>query len=140
LPLTTVLLADLPRMLEDMRASVLQPHPDIRIVRGAAPDRDLVAAAAAAGALAVVVTRRDPADLADIDPRLAQAAGISIVAVAPDGASACVHVLRAEVARLEDVSAAEILRALAAARPIGERAEGADEQLQGSGSTQTGRW
>ena len=34
LALTTVLLADLPRMLEDMIANVLQPHPDIRIVRG----------------------------------------------------------------------------------------------------------
>jgi hypothetical protein len=121
LPLTAVLLADLPRMLEDMIASVLQSHPDFRIIRGAAPDRDLIAAAATAGAHAVVVTRRDPTDLADIDPRLAQAAGISIVALAPDGASACVHVLRAEVVRLEDVSAKEILRALAAAGPIGGR-------------------
>jgi hypothetical protein len=138
LPLTTVLLADLPRMLEDMIASVLQPHPDIRIVRGAAPDRDLIAGATAAGAHAVVVTRRDPADLSDIDPRLARAAHISIVAVAPDGASACVHTLRAEVARLDDVSAAEILRALAVS-PAKDADSRGDEEPRAKSSTQPGR-
>jgi hypothetical protein len=138
LPLTTVLLADLPRMLEDMIASVLQPHPDIRIVRGAAPDRDLVAAATAAGAHAIVVTRRDPADLSDIDPRLARAARISIVAVAPDGASACVHTLRADVARLDDVSAAEILRALAVS-PAEDADPRGDEKPRANSSTQPGR-
>ena len=124
--LTTVLLADLPRMLEDMIASVLQPHSDIRIVRGSAHDRDLIAAVTAADAHAVVVTRRDPANLDDIDPRLGQAARISIVTLAPDGTSAYLHALRAEATRLEDVSAREILRALAATHPIGRRDEGAD--------------
>jgi hypothetical protein len=138
LPLTTVLLADLPRMLEDMIASVLQPHPDIRIIRGAAPDRDLIAGATAAGAHAVVVTRRDPADLSDIDPRLARAARISIVAVAPDGASACVHTLRAEAARLDDVSAAEILRALAVS-PAKDADPRGDEEPRAKSSTQPGR-
>jgi hypothetical protein len=143
LAVTTVLLADLPRMLEDMIAGVLQPHSDIRIVRGSAHDRDLIAAATAAGAHAVVVTRRDPASLDDIDPRLAQALRISIVALAPDGTSACVHALRSEATRLEDVSAREILRALAATRSIGGRDEGADaradERRHGSGSTRQGR-
>jgi hypothetical protein len=143
LALTIVLLADLPRMLEDMIASVLQPHSDIRIVRGSAHDRDLIAAVSGADAHAVVVTRRDPANLDDIDPRLGQASRISIVALAPDGTSACVHALRAEATRLEDVSAREILRALAATHPIGRRDEGADasadERRQESGSTPQGR-
>jgi hypothetical protein len=143
LALTTVLLADLPRMLEDMIASVLQPHSDIQIVRGSAHDRDLIAAVIAADAHAVVVTRRDPASLDDIDPRLGQVSRISIVALAPDGTSACVHALRAEATRLEDVSAREILRALAAMHPIGGRCEGADasadERRQESGSTRQGR-
>jgi hypothetical protein len=143
LALTTVLLADLPRMLEDMIASVLQPHPDIRIVRGSAHDRDLIAAITATDAHAVVVTRRDPASLDDIDPRLAQASRISIVALAPDGTSACVHALRAEATRLEDVSAREILRALAATHSIGGHDDGADasadDRHQESGSTRQGR-
>ncbi len=143
MPPTTVLLADLPRMLEDMIASVLQPHPDIRIIRGAAHDQDVIAAATAAGANAVVVTRRDPASLDEVAPRLAQAARISIVALATDGTSACVHSLRAEATRLDDVSAGEILRALAAARPLGGRKEGldpcGDEAGQGSSSIPQGR-
>jgi hypothetical protein len=143
LAVTTVLLADLPRMLEDMIASVLQPHSDIRIVRGSAHDRDLIAAAIAAGAHAVVVTRRDPASLDDVDPRVAQASRISIVALAPDGTSACVHALRAEATRLEDVAAREILRALAATHSIGGRDEStnasADEGREENSSTQQGR-
>jgi hypothetical protein len=143
LAFTTVLLADLPRMLEDMIASVLQPHSDIRIVRGSAHDRDLIAAVTVADAQAVVVTRRDPASLDDVDPRLGQASRISIIALAPDGTSACVHTLRAEASRLEDVSAREILRALADTHSIGGRDEGADasadERRQESGSTRQGR-
>src|SRR5262245_32228026 len=130
-------------MLEDMIASVLQPHSDIRIVRGSAHDRDLIAAVTSADAHAVVVTRRDPASLLDIDPRLEHASRISIVALAPDGTSACVHAFRAEATRLEDVSAREILRALAATHPIARRDEGADasadERRQESGSTPQGR-
>ncbi len=119
LPLTTVLLADLPRMLEDMVSSVLEPHPDVRVVRGAAHDRDLIRAAAACGARVVVVTRRDPADLEEVDPHLAQAAAVSIVAIAADGAWACFYRLRPDVTRLEDLSTAKVLAALASATPIG---------------------
>jgi hypothetical protein len=119
LSVTTVLLVDLPRMLEEMICSVLKPHSDIRVICGAAANGGLVAAAAAAGAQVVVVTRRDPANLAEVDPHLTQAAAVSVLALAPDGAAACLHALRADSARLEDVSAAEILRALAASRPVG---------------------
>ena len=119
MPLTTVLLADLPRMLEDMVSSLLEPHPDVRVVRGAAQDQDLIRAAAACGARVVVVTRRDPADLEEVDPRLAQAAAVSIVAIAADGAWACLYRLRPDVTRLEDLSTAKVLAALASATPIG---------------------
>src|SRR5262245_24288238 len=91
LPPTTGLLADLPRMLEDMVSSVLEPQPDIRVVRGEAHERDLIAAAAASGAHVVVVTRRDPANLAEVDPHLARAASVSIIALAADGAWACLY-------------------------------------------------
>lgn len=116
--LRTVLLADLPAMLEDLMVSLLKSRPNLKVIRGAAANGDLVAAAAAAQAQAVVVTRRDPTDLGAVDPRLAQAANLSIVALAPDGASACLHVLRSEAARLDDVSAEEILGALAVSHPI----------------------
>jgi|SRR5262245_36779910 len=112
----TVLLADLPRMLEDMISSVLQPLPDIRVVRGSVHDRDLISAAAEAGAQVVVVTRRNPSDLAELDLRLAQAATVSIFALAPDGAWACLHTMRPETTRLEDFS---IVAALATATPMG---------------------
>jgi hypothetical protein len=114
---TTVLLAGLPRMLEDMISSVLKPHSDIRVISGAVQDNDLVAAASAAGAQVVVVTRRDPANLADVDPRLARAAMVSIIAIAPDAASACLHALRSDSAHIDDVSAEEILRALGVGAP-----------------------
>jgi hypothetical protein len=118
LPLTTVLLNDLPPMLEDMISSLLQPLPDIRVVRGSAHERDLIAAAAEAGAQVVMVVRRDPMNLAEVDQRLAQAATFSIFALAPDGAWACSHKLRPEATRLEDFS---IVAALTAATPQGRR-------------------
>jgi hypothetical protein len=119
LPITTVLLADLPRMLEDMVSSVLEAQPNIRVVRGEARDCDLVSAAAACGAHAVVVTRGDPANLAEVDRHLARAASVSIIALAADGAWACLYTLKPDVTRLEDLSTAKVLAALAAATPIG---------------------
>jgi hypothetical protein len=116
---TTVLLAGLPRMLEDMVSSLLEPHPDIHVVRGEARDRDLISAAAAAGARVVVVTRRDPANLTEVDPHLALAATVSIIALSADGAWACLYTLKPDVTRLEDLSTAKVLAALASATPIG---------------------
>jgi hypothetical protein len=106
-------------MLEDMVSSVLQPHPDIRVVHGTAHDKDLIGAAAEAGAQVVVVTRCDPADLAEVDPRLGRAAMVSIIALAPDGAWACLYTLQPDVTRIEDLSTAKVLAALATATPIG---------------------
>jgi hypothetical protein len=106
-------------MLEDMVSSVLEAQPNIRVVRGEARDCDLVSAAAACGAHAVVVTRGDPANLAEVDRHLARAASVSIIALAADGAWACLYTLKPDVTRLEDLSTAKVLAALAAATPIG---------------------
>jgi DNA-binding NarL/FixJ family response regulator len=117
--LTTVLLADLPPMLEDTVRSVLQSRPDLEVIRASTRDQDLIDAAAAAGAHVVVVTRRDPADLWAVDPRLAQAAAVSVIALSPNGAWACLHKLHPAATRLEDLSTAQILAALAATAPMG---------------------
>ena len=119
LPLMTVLLADLPPMLEDMMSSVLKERSDLRVIRGATNGRKLIDAAVAAAAPVVVVARRNPADLEPIDPYLANAAKISVVALALDGASACLHTFKPTSQRLDDVSAEQILRVIAGATPMG---------------------
>jgi len=118
----TVLLADLPPMLEDMMSSVLKECSGLRVIRGAANATNngkLIDAAVAAGASVVVVARRDPTDLGSIDSYLANAANVSVVALALDGASACLHAFTPTGQRLDDVSAEQILRAIAGAAPIG---------------------
>jgi DNA-binding NarL/FixJ family response regulator len=115
----TVLLADLPPMLEDMMSSVLKERSDLRVIRGATDGRKLIDAAVAAAAPVVVVARRNPADLEPIDPYLANAARISVVALALDGASACLHTFKPTSQRLDDVSTEQILRVIAGATPMG---------------------
>jgi len=119
LPITTVLLADLPPMLEDMMSSVLKGRSDLRVIRGATNDRKLINDAAAAGASVVVVARRNPVDLESIDPYLANAANVSVVALALDGTSACLHAFKPTGQLLEDVSAEQIFTAIEAAAPMG---------------------
>ena len=114
MPRKTVLLADLPATLEDLMVSMFENRPNLKVVRGAAADGDLAMAAAAANAQVVVVTRRDPANLGAVDPRLERAAGISIIALAPHGTTACVHVLRTDATKLEDVSTEDIFTVLEA--------------------------
>jgi hypothetical protein len=119
LPLITVLLADLPPMLEDMMSSVLKERPDLRVIRGTTKNSKLVDAAVSAGASVVVVARSNPADLESIDPYLANAANVSMVALAFDGASACLYALKSTGQRFEDVSAEQLLTVIAGAAPIG---------------------
>jgi hypothetical protein len=121
LPLTTVLLADLPPMLEDMMSSVLKERSDLRVIRSATKNRKLIGAAVAAGASVVVVARRDPAALESIDPYLADAGTVSVVALALDGACACLHTFKPTKQQLDDVSTEQILAAIARTTPI-ERA------------------
>ena len=68
----TVLLTDLPPMLDDLLVDLLGSRPDLKVVRAAAAG-DLAAAAFAAKAEVVVVAHRDPADLDAIDAKLARA-------------------------------------------------------------------
>ncbi len=115
----TVLLADLPPMIEDMMLSVLKERPDLRVVRGTTNNCKLVDAAVAAGASVVVVARRNPADRESIDPCLANAANVSVVALALDGTSACLHAFKLTGLRFDDVSAEQILTLIAGAAPMG---------------------
>ncbi|MBR0820210.1 hypothetical protein [Bradyrhizobium liaoningense] len=109
---TIVLLADLPPMLEDMVSSVLKGRSDLQVVRGTSKGSRLINSAIAAGAPVVVVARSDPADLASIDPYLAEASNVSVVAVALDGASACTHAFKPTRKPIDDVSAEQILSAI----------------------------
>jgi DNA-binding NarL/FixJ family response regulator len=119
LPPTVVLLADLAPMLEDTMSSVLKERSDLRVIRGATNNREFVNAAVAAGASVVVVARRNPIDLQSIDPYLANAANVSMLALALDGTSACLHAFKPTGQRLEDVSAEQILTAIAGVTPMG---------------------
>jgi hypothetical protein len=119
LPLITVLLADLPPLIEDMMSSILKERPDLRVIRGTTNNCKLIDAAVAAGASVVVVARRNPVDRESIDPHLANAGNVSVVALALDGTSACLHAFKPTGQRLDDVSAEQILTAIAGAAPTG---------------------
>jgi hypothetical protein len=106
-------------MLEDMMSSVLKQRLDVRVIRGATKNRELIDAAVAAGASVVVVARRIPVDLESIDPYLARAANVSVVALALDGTSACLHAFKPTGHRLEDVSTEQILTLIAGSASMG---------------------
>jgi len=105
----TVLLADLPPMLEDMVSTVFRDRSDIEVIHGAEYGPKLIDVAVGAGAPFVVMSRHDPSNLASIDPYLANAAKVSIVALALDGASAFFHTFTPSKEDLEEVSAERIL-------------------------------
>jgi hypothetical protein len=115
---TTVLLADLPPMLEDMVSSVLQEESALRVIRGG--KGSLLDAAVAADADVVVTARTDPADIASFDPRLAIAARMSVLALSLDGTTACLHAPRPAPRKIDDVSADQILTAIAQAASRGQ--------------------
>jgi hypothetical protein len=115
---TTVLLADLPPLLEDMMSSLLEGHFTINMARGIDRDFNLINAAAEAGAPVVVVARRNPSDLTSIDSYLANAVNVSVVAVALDGTSACLHAFNAAGCELADVSAEQLFMAIAGAATL----------------------
>jgi hypothetical protein len=106
-------------MLEDMMSSVLNERSELQVIRGATNGRKLIDAAVAHRAPVVVVARPNPTDLKSIDPYLANAAKVSVVALALDGTSACLHAFKPTGQRLDDVSAEQILTAIAGAPPMG---------------------
>jgi hypothetical protein len=111
----TILLADLPPLLEDMVSNVLKRHFDLRVIRGTKSGCTLLSEAVEAGAAVVVVAQDNPSDLSSIDPCLANAAQVSVIAIALDGASACLHAFRPVEQNFEDVSAEQIIAAIAGA-------------------------
>lgn len=112
----TLLLADLPRLLEDIVGSVLEGA-DVVLIRGRT-DGDLAKAARAAGADVVVVSRPDPADLACVDPAMARLAGLTVLAMAPEAQTACLHRCQCQTVRVGEVSATGVLTALRAADAV----------------------
>jgi hypothetical protein len=112
----TILLADLPPMLEDVVSNVLRRHFDLRVTRAAKRAKrgcSLLNEAVEAGSSVVVVVQDNPADLSSFDPYLANAAQVSVVAIALDGSSACLHAFKPSSQKLEDVSAQQIVTAIA---------------------------
>jgi hypothetical protein len=102
-----------------MVRSVLAGHFAVRMDHEAGTGCKLINAAVDAGAPVVVVARRNPADLSSIDPYLANAANVSVVAVALDGTSACLHAFKPARQNIEDVSADQIFTTIASAAMAG---------------------
>ena len=113
MPPITVILADLPPMLEDLVSTVLKRHFDLRVSRAAKRGCRLLSEAVEVGSPVVVVVQDNPYDLSSFDPCLANATQVSVIAIALDGASACLHSFKPVVQKLEDVSAEQMVAAIA---------------------------
>jgi UDP-N-acetylmuramyl pentapeptide synthase len=111
----TVLLADLPHLLEDVVGNVFEGVADIRLVRNPDSGQDIAAAALEAGADAVVVAREDPESTADIDRRMVGLASLTVLALTPTGDRAWVHRFRCDATPLGELSAISVLAAVRAA-------------------------
>ena len=59
-----------------------------------------------------MVANGDPAALDAVDPALGWAASLSVLAIAPDGRSACIHRIRLETQVVKDVTQQTIVAAL----------------------------
>ena len=112
----TVLLADLPRLLDEIVSSAFEEAKEFRLVRDrrSGSGSNLAEAALAVGADVIVVARDGPGDLDSIDRHLAGLVGLSILALAPAGDDACLYFCRCESTFLPDVSSSSLLRALLA--------------------------
>jgi hypothetical protein len=117
---TTVLLADLRPLLEDIVYQLLQGCPNLQIIRGSAKGRGLAAAAAAAEARLVVVSCADPANLQAVGEDFAHAASLSVFALNEDGSSGCLHSVQCATTRFDDLSSAALMVALGVAAPKGQ--------------------
>ena len=99
----TIMLTDLPPHSVTFWRDLLGGQPNVTLVIRD-PEGDLIAASAAAKAKVVVVASSDPTDLEAIDPALGWAANLSILAIASDGRSACIHRIRSETQVLKDLT------------------------------------
>jgi hypothetical protein len=108
----TILMADLPKLLEDVLGHLLVARPEVALISGSVQGSGVADAALAVGADVVVVTSRDPTDLAALDGQLARLASLSVLALNADGAWACVHSLHPSMTRIDDISGAQLVSAL----------------------------
>jgi hypothetical protein len=108
----TVLLADLPRLLDDIVSGVLGDTEGIRLVRNPRTGGNLASAALGVGADVVVVARVDPGDLASIDQHLAALTGRSLLALAPTSDSAWLYCCRCEAMQLPELSTTSLREAV----------------------------
>jgi hypothetical protein len=109
----TVLLFELPKMLEDIVLAVLQEHPEFRALRNVASATGPMAAALREGASVVILSHRTPEDLAALDPDLTRATAVKLLALHPNGASACLHTLLPTMSLVDDVSESRLTAVLA---------------------------
>ncbi len=107
----TLLLADLPQLLEDLLREELGATDGVALIGDRQTDGDLTRAAREAGANIIVVTRDDPANLAEVDPLMARVAGLSVLAMTPAGDAAWLHRCWYEAIPLREFSAASMLAA-----------------------------
>ena len=108
----TIMLANSPSLLRDLLADLLKDHPEVPVVIRDHEEGGLIAASVAAKAGVVVAANGDPAALDAIDPALGWAASLSVLAIAPDGRSACIHRIRLETQVVKDVTQQRIVAAL----------------------------
>src|SRR5262245_47159596 len=98
----TVLLADLPRLLEDIVSGALQDDERLRLVHNSRTGGDLAAAALAVDADVLVVARENPGEPASIDQHMAGLAGRFLLALSPAGDAAWLCRCRYEATQLPE--------------------------------------
>jgi hypothetical protein len=108
----TVLLADLPCLLDDIISGALEGDEGVRLVRNARTGGNLAAAALGVHADVIVVTRKDPGDLASIDQHMAGLAGRSLLALRPAGDCAWLYCCRCEATQLRELSMTTLLEVM----------------------------
>jgi hypothetical protein len=108
----TIVLAGLSPLLEDLIVHLLRAHPGASIVRGIINGTSLVDVAFKEQADVIIVSHERACDLAALDHGLASLTALSIVALTPDGGSACIHRLVPQAVLMKAVSGHEILELL----------------------------
>ena len=113
----TVLLADLPHLLDDIVSGVLEDIEAAHLVRNPQTEGDLAAAALRVDADVVVVAREDPGDLTNIDRHVAALAGRSLLALTLTGDGAWLYCCRCEAMHLRELSTSNLREAVRACAP-----------------------
>jgi hypothetical protein len=115
---TTIFLANMPRMLEDIVQTVLKRSPGFRVARQGGTTGDLLGAAAASGASAIMLAVPDPRAPFTNDPRLALLDNLVVLALSESGAEAWLYRLSCDGQPLPETSSDALLDALSTARRV----------------------